>query len=330
LENRGKTEDRYRSLFVNMMITVLAQTYLHQGDTERAVYCYSKAYRLSLKTEADTWYADYTDDAGKMLEKMDPKRLQKVQEYVGAKRKSDWDEWLTDAHIFTTNKLLELEGTQYIRRYQFADAVTTLEKVQGPLLSSTVLPDVLVSHLKETINTWNRSDSGVLYNKLTLARKMKELQEKLAANPTDSRTAYQYANALYNISYYGKANEAVAYYRSTSDDRAYYADENRKGLAAWQLAYYDLHTAADYYKIAYENSADPEVKARCLFMMAKCWQKSCPDTRPADVYYDGTLFYRNALTNPHFKTMKAGYAQTKFYQEALSACSYLKDFAKKR
>jgi hypothetical protein len=330
LENRGNGNERYSTLFRNMMTTVLAKTYLHQGDTERAIYCYSKAYRMSLKGDADSWYSDYTDEAGAMLEKMDPKRLQQVQEYAGAKRKSDWDEWLTNANLYTTDKLLELEGTQYIRRLQFADAIATLEKIKAPILNKTVLPDVLVSHVKETINTWNRSDSSVLYNKLTLARKMKELQEKLTANPTDGRTAYQYANALYNISYYGKAHEAVAYYRSTADDRAYYADDNRKGLAAWQLTYYDVRIAADYYRIACENSTDPEVKARCLFMMAKCWQKNCPDDKPGEADYEGTMFYHNALKNPHFRTLKNEYARTAFYKEALSTCSYLKDFAKKR
>lgn len=332
LEQRGEKNRRYNSLFRNMMIEVLANGYLHQGDTERAVYCYARTYSMPLNMSSYFYNGsnDFSDAPGRLLERLSPERLRDVQAFVQKKKKTPFETWLTGATCYPANVLYELEGTKYIRLLQFDKAVAALQRIPEAELSVT-LPDAFVSHISDVMKL-NASDNGVGYNKLTFARRMAELQKTLAANPTDGRAAYQYANGLYSMSYYGKANEAYTYYRSSTDDKAYYNEQDRKPLSDMELEYYDVHLALEYYQKAFEHSTDPEVKARCLFMAAKCWQKSCPMPEKAEErYYHGLdIYYANSLKNPYFKQLRDGYAKTAFYGSAVSTCSFLKDYAERK
>lgn len=328
IEAKGVKSHRYKTLFGNMMVMVLKRAYMEQGDTAKAIYCYSKA---SGAERAYPWsYAsDYTDEPGKILEGMTPEKLHSLQSFI-MKKKSPFEAWLTESTMYTTDALYELEGTKYIRMFQFDKAVELLKKVPDTLLSRTELPDIMVSHILD-VQELNKSDRAVTYNKLTFAKKMRDLQQALSKNPKDGRAAYQYANGLYNMSYYGKAHHAYDYYRTGTDEYAYFNYKDRRKLATYELEHYNLQTPERYYMQAYENSTDKEIKARCLFMAAKCWQKNCPETRE-HAYYDADVegYYRNTSKNPYLLQLKNGYKETKFFSSATGTCSYFKDYVKRK
>ena len=150
--------------------------------------------------------------------------------------KTGFEKWLTDNTPYPVDVLKELEGTKYIREMKFDKAVAVLTGISKNVLSETFLPDVLISHLQDS-QDWNTSDSAKPYNKLQFAKKMVELEQKLEDNPKNSRVAYQYANGLYNMSYYGRAHHAFDYYRSTGDDLAYFTSPDRNKLPEYRKRY---------------------------------------------------------------------------------------------
>ena len=90
-------------------------------------------------------------------------------------------------------------------------------------------------------------------------------------------------------------------------------------------------TAEKYYLKARQLSNDPEFKAKCTFMAAKCkqqryngiddefsnykfFQKHSPD------------FQKQIRHESYFEELKKYYSKTLFYKRAVNECSYLSDF----
>jgi hypothetical protein len=323
--------NQYDRLMQDILISVLQERYLLQKDTIKAIYCNSKNASYY---QPYSWSDVYSDDlysyAGPLLEGSSVAQLQKIEAFILKKDKTPFEVWLTENTIYPSDKIFELEGTKYIRMLQFDKAVEVFKNLPDTLLNKWILPDAFVSHLTD-YTAWNRSDSGVTYTKLTFAKRMLELQQKLEIAPGDYRAAYQYANGLYSMSYYGKSFRAFAYYRSSADFKAYYATKERKSCSPADLNYYTVSLAEHYYKQAFANTTDPEQKARCLFLAAKCWQKNCPVKNEEEYFFgDEQLYYKNALQNPYFSQMKNGYANTTFFKKTRGTCSYLRDYLRSR
>jgi hypothetical protein len=327
LQQRSAKEKRYSSLLSDIMVMVLKDCYLQQGDSVKAIYCYSKSYDVTGVNKYAGGKEDFANEAGVMLERMSPERIKVVEAFITKTDKTPFEQWLTDHTRYTADALYELEGTKYIRTYNFADAIPLLKKVSARELDKTPLPDVLVSHIKDS-QEWNASDKTATYNKLTFAQKMYELQQALAKNPADARAAYQYANGLYSMSYYGKGHHAFDYYRTGTSEYAYFDYMSRKALTDFELSYYNVRLPEKYYMQAFDHYTDPEMKARCLYMAAKCRQKNCPPRQDQEYYApDQGTYYLYSIQSPYFTRLKKEYGNTAFYSNAVNTCSYLKDFA---
>lgn len=320
IEQRAAKEKRYSILFSNIMLIMMKNVYVAQGNMVKAVYCYSKTYPSN--TEYN--FNDFMDDGGSILEGMTPQQLHHVEAFIRQPNKSEFELWLTENTVYNAATLYELEGTKFIREYSFDSAIIALKRA-GKL--KPILPDVMVSHLKDEQDL-NSSDKTVFYTKLDFAKRMQELEGKLRKNPKDSRAAYQYANGLYSMSYYGKGHHAYDYYRSSVDQYAYYQTKDRARLDYYQEEHYSVTRPEKYYMIAFENTTDKEMKARCLFMAAKCWQKSCPSTETYPAWGDNKDYYLHSLLNPHFAELKKDYSNTDFYNTATGTCSYFRDYVK--
>jgi len=330
VENRSKKEVRFKKVYGDVLVSVISSQYLRQGDTIKAIYAMSRAAN---KDTASDYNGDFTfDPAGMLLDRMSAKKLQEVQVFLKKTDKTPYEQWLLHNTEYSFSVLKELEGNKYIRELDFDKAVVALKAVSKEQQDKFALPDFLISHVTD-YSDWNTNDSANIYNRLQFATIMADLQQKVK-DPKDSRSAYQYANALYNMSYYGKAHNAYDYYHSSTDDNAYFASAGRAKLPEYEQEYYNVSLALKYYTQAFDNSTDKEFKARCLFLTAKCWQKSAPVPKgsPDSYEYYGTLdgqaYYKNALTNPYFKQFTTQYKTTKFYESAYGSCSYLRDYVK--
>jgi len=325
IEQRAATVKRFEKVYRDLMTNILATTYLKQGDTGRAIFCYSR-----VANEAST--TEYTGDfiyepAGELLESLQPERLHAFEEYVARADKSPYEKWLTRNNTFTMPVLRELEGTKYIRLHQFDKAVAILGK--DPEVYGASLPDPFIMHIDDQ-HDLRKIDTQVTSSKLEFAKKMLEQQQKLAKNPNDPDAAYLYAAGLYNMSYYGRAAYAFVYYRGGSDEYGYFNVDERNKLPDYYRQYYDPTEAEKYFLVAVKNAKDPEQKAKCTYMAAKCWQKRCP-VPPGEHYYFGndSLYVSNSWKNPYFRQLKDQYGNTSFYKIAFNTCTYFSSYVRK-
>ncbi len=310
VESRGNNI-RFKNTYKDLLATILTDMYLNQQDTVRALYCLARSIRGDQYAESVSH--DFTDLPGGILENMSMSKLHEVQDFVTSKNKTPFERWLTEGTPYPIGVLLELEGTKDIREMKFEKAAIILGKKDAA--QSEDLPDVLICELQDS-RDWDMNDSAHIYTKLKYARKMVALERQMKKEPHNALPCYQYANALYNTSYYGKANNACAYAHSTTDEKAYYTTE-RKNIQLYEREYYGVLQAMKYYMLAFNRSTDKEMKARCLFMAAKCWQKNC----------QGNDYYQNSLKSPYLARLNKEYKHTKLYQEAYNSCSYLRDYA---
>ncbi|MBS1585075.1 MAG: hypothetical protein JSS82_05960 [Bacteroidetes bacterium] len=315
IEQRAATVKRFEKVYRDLMTNILATTYLKQGDTGRAIFCYSR-----VANEAST--TEYTGDfiyepAGELLESLQPERLHAFEEYVARADKSPYEKWLTRNNTFTMPVLRELEGTKYIRLHQFDKAVNILGK--KPEVYGASLPDPFIMHIDDQ-HDLRKIDTQVSSSKLAFAKKMLEQQQKLAKNPNDPDAAYFYAAGLYNMSYYGRASHAFDYYRGGWDEYSYFDVAERSKLPDYYRQYYDPTEAEKYFLVAIKNAKDPEQKAKCTYMAAKCWQKRCPGD---------SLYVANSWKNPYFRQLKDQYGKTNFYKIAFNTCTYFSSYVKK-
>ena len=161
-------------------------------------------------------------------------------------------------------------------------------------------------------------------SKLQFAEKMAALDAKRKADPKNADVYLQLANGLYNTSTYGNAYSMISYNWSSSDF-------GRKSKYDYDTDYVRTSNAKVYYLKALELSSDPEMKARCTFMVAKCVQKEAVSPDWMYSYEDYSArekeYTAKLRSNDFFKEM-AQYKTTAFYKRAVTDCSYLNDFIK--
>jgi hypothetical protein len=323
IEKRGETDPVYAKIYRDIMGTVVSTAYLQARDTVKAVYTLAridKQYGRFFVSE------EYQDLPGTLLQYMSVAKLQDVQAFYASPGKSSWDRWLLQGSGYTLGNLRELEGTKYIRSYEWNKAVNVLQTVPDSVQQRNAFLSPFVAQIPDLIYP----DSNVRvasYTKLQFAKEMQGLQGK-----TDAASLYRYGCGLYTMSYYGWANAAFTYYRSSSDELAYYLDPKRNNLPKEYQEYYGVMSAENYFKQAAASATDKELKAKALWMAAKCWQKRCP-VPPGKSYWElfsDSTYYLNALKNPYFARLKAESATADYYQDASVQCSYLADYLRKK
>lgn len=322
MDERGAKNPDFEKTYRDLMGTVLTNAYLRNGDTTKAIFCLARINRVQDgKFAADE---DFMDLPGSLLERLSPEKLKGIRSFLEKNSKSDFDKWLLYNSPYSASILMELEGTKYLRTQQFDLALNTFKQLPKNALSQK-LPNPFVAHIKDVMDL-DAEDTRPYYSKLEFAQKMAALSTK-----SDAQSMFEYATGLYSMSYYGKAHHAYDYYRSSTDELAYYATPERDKLGQAAQEYYGLKSAEKAFANAAALATDAELRAKCNWMAAKCWQKSCPAPKAISFWEreEDNSYYRNALKNPYFKSFKEADGRTNFGQKALSTCDYLKDYLKK-
>lgn len=323
IEGLADRDPGYAKIYRDLMGTVVATAYLQNRDTVKAVYALG---RIDKYGDVFQVSSEYLDLPGILLERMSIPKLQELQAYYSAGAKSDWDRWLLRGSAYTPANLQEFEGTKYLRSNQWAKAITVLQKLPDSVKNSEAFLDPFVVQVPDLV--YPDSTPGVSsYSKLQFAKEMSSLQAK-----TDAAGMFRYGCGLYNMSYYGWSNRAFAYFRSTTDELGYYTSPERQALPKEFQEYYGVMAAEGYFRQAAGAATEKELKARALWMAAKCWQKRCPLPigKQRWEFYSDTTYYHNAMKNPYFERLEKESANAAFYQEVSTECSYFADFARKR
>jgi hypothetical protein len=315
---------QWKTFYRNIMSVALAKKYHAQGDVYKEALCVGAADKIY--GEKNNYN---TNDF--LRNETDIKDVEKIYDLMTAKSHSDYESYLLKNSALTIAAVTDFAGTAYLRSYDYKNAIEWLQKA-GASKKDTIFKSAfieLLDDIEERLPTEKKTTSKLLF-----AQEMLQAQE---LSKTDKINAakhfYKIATGLYNMTYYGHAWELVQYYRSGSDGYSV-----PKGATEFQKQYYGCYAAHDMYKKAFDASTDKNFKAKCLFMMAKCVQKTASERMSyLDPNYSyekaeamDKIFMKKFMNNKYFPQLIKEYSTTKFYEEAYNSCSYLRDFEVKK
>ena len=339
LVQKAKTDKDYGIFCRNFFSEILSQKYEQQNDIARAALAYGLADLSFLQKDTNNYYS-YGSAIEFVQTEMTTENLVKLYD-LATSPATETEKFLVQHSSVKRDNVVDVLGTSYLRDRNYAKAIEWLAKA-GRLEPLTETQynyqtgkekTVNVDPFYDYLNDWQRFDKSAPapYTKLTLAKKLSELKAKIDAPNTaedKSRLHYQYASALYNMSYYGNSWNAVAYYRSSSNWNMGNHEQ------PWEKEHYGVYEARAAYQKAYELATEKEFKAACLFMVAKCAQRQVvmpPYDYKNHEQYEKAMeaFNEKFKNNPLFAKFKTEFGTTKFYQYAYNRCSYLRDYIKK-
>jgi len=338
MEQNKEKDEKLASVYRYLLNGVLASSYLQQQDTTKMVLSLSRLSQpepFGTTDYGDGYVAayaeDFTNEPGRYLQIMSMERLAQLKSFVSKNGASSFDRWLVQSNLYSPSVLSEMEGTRYLRMLEFGAAVKAFQAVKPAELQQRLLPDPFVLHIRD-YQEWDKHDSANSYTKLRFAQEMARLQQEAARQPGDAAKTFLYGLGLYSMTHYGRAAHAFTYYRSGSDGYAYFDTKKRQALPASYQNYYGATAAAQVFEAAAAATTDPELKAKCYYMLALCWQKNIPDL-PRDKYgyaeNEEVYFVNKAIANPWFAELRR-LQSTAFYKTAVTRCSYLGDYVRKQ
>lgn len=332
LEDKAKTQNRYAVTYRNLMTSVLPNAYIRQQDTIKALLCIARG---SVGADGKGGYVRWSD-AEREPAYVDPGYSQEIgqissahtlalKDWIKSAKKTTYETWLVKYKPYRDGALELFVGTRYLSQHDFAKAEEVLKNVPARLLKEYAFADPFEGRWDDTQEP---ADTSKPLDKYRFAQEMHRMQGSI--DGADAKTLYRYANGLYSMTYYGLCWNAGTYYRSGSDDMAYYADTSRNRLVPAYRKYYTAEEAQKYYQLAFDKSNDKELKAKCLFMLSKCWQKSAVSAK--EYHWDPTEnndYVQYTLKSPYFKQLKDQYATTAAYRELTQDCTYLQYYIRK-
>lgn len=241
--------------------------------------------------------------------------------------------WLTDGMY------LDLKGTLLLRSEQYEAAYAVFERMEDNFWETTYafadyLPHSTVTDLGRIFPV--PSGTGRHYGQLGKKAVLEEILALKNAwqHSTDltekAKAGFHLANALYNISYYGKAWMVSAYGQSSSGPYSkrspymsnykwvyYYMPET--GYSRPDNYYGLKHAIKVYQEVAAIEAADRETRAGATLMLAFCdrLSKGYFEENHASVSGDSE---HPIPASPYLNRFKRNYADTRMYSAARTHC----------
>jgi len=281
-------DDRLTYLFWRM-----AQRYETQGDSIRALLCYSQSAKgIDLIARAESH------------------PLAKMIVWMNKTGKSPFEEGLAAGFKYSLGQLYELQGTVFLRQHRLAEALDEF-KLAGTANLLPLPADPFEIHFRDCHDCDFAEVQAHPYTKLTFVQRMMELEKLSDASGADqAAAAFDAANGYYNMSYYGNSWMTMAYQRSGYDT----ADQ-----------FFDCSVAQYFYEKARKFSTDPEFQAKCAYMASKCEHNAFYRKTGLSGSADDKGIFR---FRSYDKMLKEQYANTNYYNEVIKECSYFSYYVK--
>jgi hypothetical protein len=312
----------WKIFYRNLMSEVVSKRYRQQGDRYKEALAVGSAEYISnggKTSEYGSVSADFLHNQSSS------KDVETLYAYLTAKTKTPYADFLIKNNALSLAAVVDFAGTAYLRDNNYAKAIEWFAK--SPDAASVIEKNPFIELLYD--QEAKLAGDQIKTSKLAFAKEMLRLQGLAKAGKAKSADyLYKMALGYYNTTYYGYAWELVEYYRSGVD--GYYIPGDP---TEFQKNYYGAYKAHDYFKKAMEASGNKELKAKCLFMMAKCAQKQIRRPQYEDFGYNWDQYdavrknyYSDFMNNKYFPQFQKDYSGTAFYREAFNTCSYLRDF----
>jgi hypothetical protein len=226
------------------------------------------------------------------------------------------------------DELWEMKGVVLLRQHQLEASLEAFKKVSNERLEKQKFNPFGL----RTSDVVNRpaKDSSKLLNRRELVEKLIDYEYQSKA---DMEQGYKYlfrlGVAYYNMSYYGTSWGATDFYRTSTawhTPESAYSDTYKTYVYPYgNREQTDVSLAYEYLKNAYEiaRTNDREFAAKCAFWAAKCQQKMYYTSKD---YRQTAYGQRSKLPSEYttYATAFGSLSDTKYYQEVIKECSYLR------
>lgn len=320
-ESWSEVDAQFTKTARNFYREILMPAYLKRGDTAKAALAMLKSdakFRKVLNHSFEKNMAYQT--SAFWQNNLTPATMRSLLKFKTKVQANSYDQWLSsDFKKLSNTDFYELFGTAYLRAHQYGKALIWFDKlpVDYAFFSPTnwyvdpqtnYYANAFQEFINDTPKQYGNAKQGL--NKKSFAKEMLRLQQRVLSDPKNAAFYYyKMANAVYQTGYYGNSWFLISYeWTSLTIQKA--------PQYSYDVDYKLAGTAALWYLKARALSKDPNFKARCTFMLAKCRQRR--------LEYAINPGRRNV--NPYFTELKSNYARTAFYKIAETECSYFAEF----
>ncbi len=260
-------------------------------------------------------------------EKID--NLERMEAFLKQANPSHYYEFIKSQYAYKLEDIYEAQAVAWTYLGDIDKALAILKNNKVGL--NELKGDPFLIHIKDCHDCDHQAKKAIVYNGNLFLEKLQLSVNKGNSSTKPEEKALVFltaANGFYNIGYNGngrtfydtKVDVAIRneYNNGRFDYEAYGYPESIKSYV------FSMKWAKFYYEKALASSQNPETKAKCVFMLAKCEQNECYLTK-AYKNYKG-----NFKAGANFATLKANYAKTKYYQEIIKECGYFRTYLAKK
>lgn len=266
--------------------------------------------------------------------------LEKFETFMKNPKDSKIKEYF--AQIYAKNNKLTKENNNFVLGESLIDAKTKLLinnlKFKDALdLNASILSEkVQFNPFNGLIKGNNRSGKQDTMSLKEFLEKILVIQNELQKNPKSVMDNYLFANALYNLSYFGNSNILTTVYRSVYSFNDYDLQKQKIDLAI------------KHYTIAKDEAKEKEFKAKITYMLAKAelafydikYSKKGQDYYNKELdrydlerfwYFGNEKVYNEYIKNnygKYFDILKKDFSDTKYYNELIKECANLRVYEK--
>ena len=337
-KKREGPNQRFNRTATNLYQSVLAPHYMQQKDTAMAALLMWKGESLSTGATSDKPLFNRLGWPTQAFwrEQLQPAALERLAMWGREGIDRPW------APLFSrqfgeleSDSFWDLLGTAYLRMHDYPAASRAFAHLSADFETSppidwyssgdTLWPDPFMT----TVNDYPKQFGQKTLSKADFAKAMSTLQQHIQTDPAHAAEYYfQLANGVYQTGAFGNAWQLISYSWTNSDNYV-------KGVYYYSGDFHEAQQAAEWYAKARSLSNDPEFRAKCTFMLAKCAQKHYLFDSVSDYYDSRGYSYSSdkpdpywlfSQQNPYFRELRDQYADTEYIEAAAAQCTYLADF----
>lgn len=277
----------------------LAEKYLAQHNEVKAMLCLNRC--------VPDFYFN--------LEKMD-----RMIDFLKQPAHSDFEKTILGLYPNTVDHLKEAEAILLAYQGKTDAAIAKMKESSGA--EKVLMGNPFTIHINDCHDCDHDAPQKRKFTKLSFLEEIKKM-EGIVATGKSENDYFLLANAFYNMTYFGNARD---FYACEATDIETYGmflfplSEDYRHPAGKPYEYiFDNSRAEKYYLLARESATNPETKAKCTFMAAKCEQNAYYINKPADDVSD-------FKAGNYFAQLKAQFSDTKYYKEILKECGYFRTY----
>jgi hypothetical protein len=262
--------------------------------------------------------------------------LNEMEEFIDKKSKTPFEQYALSELTYSKRDLIEIEAVNLLYNDKFKSAYAKLNEDDSAGNESLYGFDPLDIQINDChdcdaqrdsdVDPIAAADTSTFHTKKGFIKRMIQLENSFKTDPAHlAENYFLFANGLYNMTYFG--NNRVLYdSKATAMEYEYfgYPVHSERVANTGELVnplpvYDDCSKAEEYYNKAINASNNPELKAKCCFMAAKCEQNMFFLYKP--VGHKGDF-----KAGKYFAMLKANYSKTQYYREIIKECGYFRTY----